>query len=194
MAMRFLSLILILSLCAPALADQKVYETVGPNGETTFSDTPSPGAKEMVVPPAPTYQAPPIPMTPSPSGNPSSQVSTGQSDAYHLVKIVAPADHATVVNTAGTVAVTVLVEPPLKVGRGDRIQLTLDGNPATEAASPNISLKGVDRGTHTLEAQVVDRVGATLMESAPVTFYLHRPSIHLPGRKKTAPPPSNSHP
>lgn len=185
--MRILSLILVLCLCAPAVADQKVYKTVGPNGEATFSDKPSPGAKEMIVPPAPTYQAAPIPTAPEASPSASPGASTGQSDAYHLVKVVAPADHATVVNTAGTVSVTVVVQPPLKVGRGDKIQLTLDGAPATEAASPNITLKNVNRGAHTLKAQVVDRAGATLMVSAPVTFYIHRPSIHLPGRKKTAP-------
>lgn len=192
--MRLLSLILMLCLCVPAVADQKVYETVGPNGEVTFSDTPSAGAKELKVPPAPTYQSPPIPFVPPSQDRSSSPSPAQQADAYHVVRIIAPANDATVVNTAGTVAVTVLVEPPLKVGRGDKIQLLLDGKPVEEAASPNLSLANVDRGAHTLKAQIVDQVGATISESSAITFYLHRPSIHLPGRQKPAPLPHKSNP
>ncbi|HKK06575.1 MAG TPA: DUF4124 domain-containing protein [Gammaproteobacteria bacterium] len=185
--MRAFTILLILCLCAPALADQKVYKTVGPNGEVTFSDKPSPGAKEMDVPPAPSYKAPPLPVLPqSPSDTLQNQTQQTTS-RYQLVSIVAPANDQTVVNTAGKVQVTVLIQPPLKAGRGDEVRIRLDGKVVKTGNSPNVTLDNVNRGTHTVSAAVVDRDGNTLIESSSNTFHLHRPSIHLPGRKKPNP-------
>jgi len=189
--MRVLSLILVLCLCAPAVADQKVYKTVGPNGEVTFSDTPTPGATELDVKPAPSYKAPPLP-TPSTTPADQSAGQPGQHQAggsYKLVSILAPADDATVINTPGDVQVTVLVEPPLRTGRGDRIRLLLDGKAVDTGEKPNFSLHNVDRGTHHLQAEVIDRSGATLSQSSSSTFHLHRPSVHLPGHQKAKPAP-----
>jgi len=189
--MRALGLIILsLCLCAPALADQKVYKNVGPNGEVTFSDTPSPGATELDVKPAPAYKSPPLPaVKPGPDHQQSSSESPDHQNqsgpGYQMVGILAPGDKKTVVNTEGNVDVTVLVKPPLKAGRGDRLRLLLDGKAVKTSQTPNFSLKNVDRGTHHLEAEVIDRDGNTLMSSSSSTFYLHRPSVHLPGRNKS---------
>jgi len=184
--MRALTILLVLCLCAPALADQKVYKTVGPNGEVTFSDKPSPGAQEMDVPPAPAYKTPPLPVVPQ-SPAEEAQNQTRQTSRYRTVSIVSPADDQTVVDTAGKVQVTVLVQPPLKAGRDDKIQIRLDGKVVKTGTTPNVTLDNVDRGTHQVSAAIIGRDGSTLIESTSNTFHLHRPSIHLPGRKKSSP-------
>jgi hypothetical protein len=102
------------------------------------------------------------------------------------VAIVQPATDETVHDNLGNVAVQVAVSPSL--GAGATIALLLDGQPAAQAATTAFALSGVERGTHTLAAQVVDANGATLAASQPVTFHMWQASRLFPGRKpKPAP-------
>ena len=184
--MRYLCVLLATLLATPSFAAEKVYKSVGPNGEITFSDTPSPGATELNVQPAPTIRTPPVPeFTPGPTV-PTRQVAP----RYTSLSINSPADQSTVVSTEGKVSISVNVEPPVRVDAGDRLEILLDGKVVSAGANSSISLDNIDRGAHNLSAAVVNRNGDTLLSSQSVTFYLQRPSIHLPGRPKPAPPPA----
>jgi hypothetical protein len=97
------------------------------------------------------------------------------------VAIVQPANDETVHDNLGNVAVQVAVSPNL--GPGTAIALLLDGQPAAQAATTAFALAGVERGTHTLEAQVRDANGATLATSQPVSFHMWQASALFPSRK-----------
>lgn len=74
-------------------------------------------------------------------------------------------------DNAGNVGVAVAVEDGAVLPPGYRIRLLLDGEPAApDVRDLQFQLTGVDRGTHRLEAMIVDEQGRVLTRSAPVTF------------------------
>jgi hypothetical protein len=107
----------------------------------------------------------------------------GGAAGYDAVRIVAPQHDATVHDNQGTLDVSVAVSPPLRSKEGDHIVLLLDGRVAASGANVHIRLRDVDRGTHTLRAQVVAADGALLLASPETSFHMWRASRLFPGRK-----------
>lgn len=104
--------------------------------------------------------------------------------AYNMVRIVSPQAEETVHDNNGDVAVTVEVSSPLRIERGDRIALRLDGKILAMESSGQFSLTGLDRGSHTLQALVLAADGSVLAASAETTFYLWHASRLFPNRRR----------
>ena len=103
-------------------------------------------------------------------------------DRGHVrLAITSPASEETVHNNDGDVRVEVVVLPDLAPGQ--RIALLLDGEVVARQTSGTFELTALDRGAHTLQAQIVDRAGTVLATSDPVTFYMWRASALLPNRR-----------
>lgn len=98
--------------------------------------------------------------------------SPARADDYQSVAIVSPQPETTIHSNNGNVSVQVAVAPQLNAAGGDRVTLLLDGQAAASGAKLHFKLKGVDRGTHTLAAQVTAADGTVLISSEPVTFYM----------------------
>lgn len=100
------------------------------------------------------------------------------------IEILSPQHEETIHDNEGNVEVTVRAE----LGRDQRIRVLMDGVPAApESESRTIPITHVERGEHTLKAQVVNERGHVVAESKPVTFYMWQASALFPGRQ---PPPS----
>ena len=100
------------------------------------------------------------------------------------VTILAPGQHDTVHNNAGTMAVALKVDPPLDPDEGTAIRILLDGKPVTpDSTDLSYVLQGVDRGEHYLQALVVDRLGQTLSVSDTVFFTMWQASRLNPASK-----------
>ena len=96
-------------------------------------------------------------------------------DSYIRAEILYPADDAAVRSNAGTLTVLVRVDPQMQDGH--RLQLLLDGVPsATAGRKPEFHLENIDRGTHTLQLQIIDGSGRVLFTGPPVRFHLLRRS------------------
>lgn len=167
--------ILLAVLLAPyAASSAPIYKSVGPDGKIIYSDKPVPGAKRVDLPPINVYKAPPAPAAaaappPPPAQKPGSY--------YRRIAIVTPSPDATLWNTAYTVDVEALVEPPLNVAAGHRLVAVLDGKPVGEPqAQTHFTLRDVFRGTHTVQVTVQDAKGAALLSSPAVAFYIHQGS------------------
>ena len=95
---------------------------------------------------------------------------------------MSPAGGATVHSNTGSLQVVARAEPSLRAGAGDRFQLRLDGHVlARDYGTSTIQLgaadwdgAAADRAAHTLQLAVIDAQGRVLIESVPVTFYVHR--------------------
>ena len=101
---------------------------------------------------------------------------------YDRIAITQPRDGATVFSNTGHVAVGIRISPAPDLARGDRVELLLDGDRTAQAQGEQFTLDGVDRGEHRLRARIVGRDGDTMLESAPVTFYLWHASRRFPSR------------
>ena len=103
-------------------------------------------------------------------------------DAYQL-QLVAPAAEETIHDNGGRVEVKVVVEPALDVSTGDRLRLRLDGTLLPGAwTATRVTLDGIHRGTHRLQALITDRDGRTLGASDERRFYMWQASRLLPKR------------
>jgi hypothetical protein len=159
--------LLCVSLSASAAAT--LYKWVDEQGVVHYSDRPQPGAEKIHVNAAQTYKAPPAP-TVDTSHKPTPAAS------YSHVAIASPIAEQVFLNTAGSVPVAADVQPALSPGH--QLWFLLDGS-RVEGLSPtstSATLDNIDRGQHTLAAQVSDAAGNTLITSAPVTFYVRIPS------------------
>ncbi len=169
--MRALLLTITLLGSAGALAATTVYTWVDDQGVTHFSDQPHSGAAKLQVQSAPTYSSPPAPQTqkaPSAPAAPRAECS-----------IASPTDQQMFMNAW---SVSGQVQLPANTQPGDRVILLLDGKVLPDAASQSgaFTLSQIDRGAHTLAAQVERAGGQVVCQAPAITFYVHQPSDQAP--------------
>jgi hypothetical protein len=173
-----LAAFLMLMLCLVTADARDVYRWVAPDGSVYYSDNPRAGADRITLPewlpPQPRYNVPPP--SPGRAGKPVLGV-------YKGLTIVKPESGDNVHDNQGNVEVTLAVEPDLNTTAGHKIRILLDGQ-AQGDPLPSLeqSLRGVERGRHTVAAQVIDVQGRVLINSRPVTFFLKHasPLFHPP--------------
>lgn len=167
----------------PTLVAAGVYKWVDADGTVHFSDVPQEGAEEVHIAPPQTYEAPSLPpITPRPEvvANPS---------AYTRFALVTPAADEHVWDNTGKIVVTFTTEPPLQTDRGHRLVVLVDGQARPAVSDSSVTLENVDRGSHTLQGQIVDTRSAVLMSSETITVHLHRQSVLTPQRAQPKPKP-----
>ena len=170
--MRLLLFLLFGLMCAYAQAD--VYKQELPDGTVIFSDQPGPDAEKIEIPKLQTFPPPPQPVFIEPEIKPGKKSAIG----YNKITITAPANEATIRENSGKVEINVAIEPSLQTQAGHKVLVTMDGKAIGDPATTlQYTLDNVDRGTHTLQASILDASGTPLMTSATVTFYLKRHSI-----------------
>jgi hypothetical protein len=162
-----------------AFAQDKGYKVTRPDGTVEFTDQPTAGAQEITLPKAQSYEPPPVPAVTEPPPP------VPQGPPYSTLAITAPTADQTFQNGEGIVSVSVRLEPALRPGH--RLVILLDGKEA--GVGSNVSLSGVERGSHTLVAEVRDGRGNVIQSSAPVTFHMRQYSSLFDAK-----PPANGSP
>lgn len=174
--------LLILAVPAPA----QVYRQENPDGTVTYSDRPpSSDAAPVDLEPLNTISPGPIPELPSSrrsssgrsqtQGRPQSRRNAPSRD-YQL-SITSPAQDGTIRSNTGRVPVKVQVQPPPD-DPGYGLKLYLDGQAQVQGASlGGAALTGVTRGTHTVQAELLDPSGKAVARSGQVTFHVHQHSV-----------------
>jgi hypothetical protein len=154
-------------------ASAEVYKRTNPDGSVEFTDVPK-QEKEEAVPLAPmnTFTPPVINL---PQSSPADSDSDTQADAktsYSSLTITEPANDAAIRSNSGDVSVSVSLTPALDDKH--TLVLLVDGQQMGDYAEGVFALTNVDRGTHTLTAQVLDEDGKELISAEPVIFHLLR--------------------
>lgn len=170
------TLLLLVVLAAPALANQVVWKWVDKDGVTHYSDRPIPGATRVELNAGSRAE---------PSASPSSSVgSTTQSRAaagptYRNFEIISPRNDESVVNTGGRVDIRIRFEPSLQPGH--TLHLYMDGRLVEGLAenAQDYNLNDVPRGTHSLVA-VINNRGTRVQQTSPVTFHVRQESAAQP--------------
>ena len=169
--------------CAVVLAGATVYKWTDEDGVVHYSDQPHANAEKLSVKSAQTfkeagmsygggYDAAPA--------NPSSTRPAATADhTYQGCAVVQPADDQ---NFANLDALNIVVQTDPVIKPGDRIFVSLDGQPINNGAPTGgqFTLTPVDRGTHTLQAQVRSPDGTIVCQTPSITFHVHQPSIQNP--------------
>jgi len=98
------------------------------------------------------------------------------------VAITTPADGETVHDNEGNLRVALAIEG---AGETPKTRLLLDGSPyGPDQCAPSFTLNNIDRGQHTLQAQLIDSEGRVIAVSQSVIVHLWRASALFPSRKK----------
>jgi len=170
--MRFMILLLCLTTALPLCA-KEVYKWTSEDGVVQYSDTYRPGATRVTVTEGQLVGGDQA------AGKPASD-SDGTAEAadYISLEVTKPQPDATVRSNEGTVEVNLALKPTLLPKHALRIKL--DGKPQGQVKTTSFSLKQLNRGTHTLQFEVVDEQGKTLISSEPVRFHLRKASIIKP--------------
>lgn len=154
----------------------EVYEWQGPDGVVEYSDEPRPGAKSKHVQ---------EPMTVAPAAITGKRSNRGDGDerqgsptqvAYTRVAIESPRpDDVLWVNPASPVMVSVATDPPLAVMH--RVALRVNGVQRPETTRGAFELPGLERGTYTAQALILDGTGEVVAQSNAVAFHVKRPAV-----------------
>jgi type IV secretory pathway protease TraF len=102
------------------------------------------------------------------------------------VVIREPQADVTVHDNNGDLRVVVELARPLDAAR-ESVVIYLDGSVAAQGTATAYTLSGIDRGTHQLQAAMLDAGGATRASSAPVVFHMWRASRLFPPSKPLDP-------
>jgi len=157
-----------------ASAQAAVYTYVDANGNRVFTDQPGQGAKRVPMPErssstAPATVAPPrTSKVPVPSKAPAMR--------YQMLRILGPLPDTAVREEDGSLIVTLTSEPALQPNH--RYRLLLDGEVAqAPGRSPVFALSNVDRGTHSLAAEIIDQDDHVIERTPAQPVHLQRISL-----------------
>ena len=166
-------------------ASGRIYKTVDENGNVVFTDVPpSNGDRAAISVEEPntftTSEALPREdwIVEPKEGDEEGSKREERTLAYRALTVTNPVDDSSVRENAGNVSVTVLPAPDLQSGH--RIRLLLDGSPQQEGNQTTFQLNNLDRGTHSLSAEIVDADGQVLFAGGASTFHLQRHSLSQP--------------
>ena len=174
-------LILLFALTTSWVHAAPAWRWVDANGQVHYSDTPVPGATQIELSGAQTFGSSarqPAAATKSAS-QPGAQRGTGGTERYRAVNIVSAKQQETLWNVGTAVNVQVELDPPLQPSH--LIDLFVDGQRRNlNTPSTDLTLEDVYRGTHTIQAVVVDQGGAEVIRSLATTFMVQQSSIQNP--------------
>ena len=168
--------------CAPWVGAVEVYRHQSGDGRAVeFSDKPRVGAEKLDIR-LPSRQVQPPSASPATGAETAAAPATGdQPLPYQTLEISTPRNDDTLRDNNGNVTVALQLEPPLQPQFGHSLVLLMDGRPVeAPGLKTNFELSNVDRGSHTLQAFVLDAIGKTLFASAKSTFHLQRAIVRKP--------------
>lgn len=171
---------LLLGACFAMNAHAEIYKKVLPDGSVIFTDDPKEGGQKIEVPPLPVIgfpkkAEPKAAATASSDKRAKSEETGSPSSFYKSFTVSEPTADSALRANDGSVSVTLNLQPPLDTKKAHKIVFILDGKPVTQPATGlTTTLEGLDRGSHTVSAEVRDSEGAVLKAADPVIFHVLR--------------------
>ena len=143
-----------------------VYKKVLSDGSVSYSDTPSNDSTKL--------ELAPLPIVPSYKPERLKQGSESPSGpaSYSSFSFIKPQRAQSLHSGSGSVNIELALEP--KLSEADTIKIFLDNKEISTQTSLFYTLTNVDRGTHHLRADIVNKSGVAV-HSTSTSFTIHRP-------------------
>lgn len=168
-------LLSVIAFHAYAAKETVMYKKIDEDGNVVFTDKPIPGSKaikvktetNVVETPKPSFR-PQITQEKKPEGKDNFK--------YDVLAIDMPKNDEAVRANAGNINVVVAITPNLQTRHS--VQLKLDGqNKGQQQSVPYFTMTEVARGTHQLQAVIVDKeTGEEIQSSEAISFHTLRAS------------------
>ena len=153
------------------------YKWLDEEGNVVFGDSPPAdrNTEEIKQVPLNIYKSPPP--TSTTSRTQSNTNNPSKATHYTKLAILQPPDDMAIRSNSGQLTITLQIEPPLNNAAEHKIHIKLDGVKVAVTSSNSATIDNIDRGTHTIIAELVDMHGKVLKSSPTHTFHLLRHSI-----------------
>ena len=158
-------------------AHAELFKWKDADGNLIFSDQPPP-SKDKAESEVEQVELPQIITVPAPKT--SSVTSTSASKGsispvrYKELTIVEPVHDTAVRENSGNVKITVRVLPENFAETGAILAIYMDGNEVSKGPQTSVQLMNIDRGTHTLKAELLNSAGHVVKATRPTVFHLQR--------------------
>lgn len=172
---KFIFFAFAVALCLCTRAFSEVYRSVDKDGNVTYSDQPDIDSEKMDFQELTTYESIPIKeIKKDHDKQPDQKEDQTPSASYSGLRILSPANNDTIRDNTGNVPVQLQVTPKLRIKLGHRFVLSIDGKKVASTTVPRYKLINIDRGSHTLTAQIMNRKNKALTRPVSVSFHMHR--------------------
>ena len=163
-------------MASPLIAE--VYKTVDADGNVTYTDKQPPdGSKPIKLAPISVIEAPTYEKAPEPAKAEGEEIPLRDlRNIYRDFAIISPQSEESVWRPDGPVSVAWSVGNPLQ--QGMQVSIYLDGAKQATTTEQIIPITGLDRGEHTLTAELRDAKNRKIATAQPVVFFIQRPNIY----------------
>ncbi len=169
--MRIFIFLSLLSMLLPCGA-RDVYKSISEDGIVIYSDTYKPGAELVSV-----TEGHNSVKTKSRSNQEAPLTESEKGAEYQDFSVAQPENDATIRSNEGTVTVGLSLSPSLATGHV--IHVYVDGSRLdADMTTTQFSLNALNRGTHTLQAKIVDAEGTVQIATESISFHLRKASIN----------------
>ena len=164
--------ITLLALAAHSPVHAEIYRTTDANGNVIFTDQrPITGNIEAIDLPSVTIFPSIEPKKSYKANSDKASKKKKIENPYISLKITSPGNDETLINPE---VMAVEVESSPAIQEGDTFCLLVDGLVVQTSHEPKLSVSWPDRGSHTLQVQIVNRDGEVLKKSSAQTVYVQQ--------------------
>lgn len=169
-------------LCGSVAANAAIYKWEDGAGNVSYSDTPPPGGEAKVIDlPEPSRYSPRTLPKSVRTGQPEGEPAGDAAPAYQRFAITKPMNAATVRSAEGLVPIQLAIEPPL--AKTHFVTFMLDGVSIGDRMQTNaFTMRGVERGTHSLQALLIDASGKQLAKTTETQFTMRYDTLFMRGQ------------
>ncbi len=177
--MKFIAVLLAVGLAANSVVYAELFKWKDEHGNTIYSDQPPPGGQKEDSE-IDQQELPAIITMPAPRESTSATTSSQQNNQdeagvnYQEFSVLTPEHDSIVRENSGKVTISIRVEPNIFVERGDILVIYMDDKEIARGDQTSIMLDNVDRGTHSVKAQILNNRGEIINETDVTKFTLQR--------------------
>ncbi len=155
----------------------QVYKVVDEDGNVTYTDkAPKDGSKPIKLAPISVIEAPVYEKAPEAAKDGEELSLRDLRKLYRDFSIISPQPEESVWRPDGPVMLAWSTREQLK--NGMQVTIYLDGKIQATTTQGAIPVGGIDRGEHTVTAELRDAANRKVATASPVTFFIRQPNIH----------------
>lgn len=159
------------------IANATIYQYTDKHGNLSFSDTPSTNANITTLPKIDSYQTP---KNKSTITDPKNNATATSRTKNHVVFDIQNLKNQQTFQNLRIIPVRIALEPILQ--KGDSVELWVDGKIYASGSVTDFILENLPRGTHTVQAKLLNNHGRIVKSTPLLTLYIKYHSILLPAK------------
>lgn len=177
--MRKSAYIPVLLLLVGGAVHAQAYKWVDEDGIVHYSDRPQEGAELIQLPSDDRSRSTAPRPAPTRATRAAAEDEGEQTSGYESLSVASPGSEETLWNLEGSLDVTLNLQPGLRPGH--RVRVYFDGQPRMVTGT-SFQIEDVYRGTHNIQAEVLDQTGRLMIRSETNRFYVQQTSVQNPAR------------